>query len=562
MGLLDLLKLTKKKKENLGLPSFISDKFDITGTPKEVEEVRYNLARIYQMTAGQELLESLSKNQKIKISLDLNDKNASGLHTEDHHVHLNKPIYLSTLYHELVHERQSQHNVNFVNALLPEDAFLSKVMCEMDALISTEYACLKHDIQNNSEDLAVYKNDNQSDIGFLYQTYLTQKAKTNSSDEEALLFAKKELAMRYFEYLPSIRQEIQNTKSNLTHSEDVVVKNLAENQNMSKSEEGHRKNIIKWFQAYQEEFQASSNLAISNHPKTDRTEMFDYYKKRLNLDCNYDDIFNRFFACKIQTQQIDEKIKNILKDGKIFASITEMDAGKEINFYYSDSDKIRYSRIEHSKSDFSIKEFDEESQLLMRDGKVKDHKFISCTEYYETGQVYSRTSYNEDGKRTYTNYYERNGMPTGRIQYDRNENFCQYEEIKDGKFIKSKPIHKQTARALLGGLLILGGVMASWLTNTKETKQTSPKTEYRETSTHSKDDISIQPPTLQINKDYGKPEDKPAILTSSSGATYKNYGKPTEHPEFLSDRVKNEAKNTKRTGKVDLSIIIQSKKTH
>ena len=522
MGLLDLFNSFGQKKKSYALPKHIADKFDVIGSDKDVQKINQTLGRIYRMTDGRELLESLSDNQKIKISADLNEKGASGLHEAQNSIRLGR-IYLSTLYHELLHEQQMQHNVSPDNSFLPEDAFLFNVMCEMDALINTETACFREKLQNNSKQLNVYKNDDKSDMGFLYQTYLAQKEKyPNLSDEKALLFSKRALSMRYFEQVKDSQQEMD--KAMLAHSDwsvENIEKYLIERQskNTSKSEVGHRTNIMKWFFAYQKQFYEGKNLAISTRPKTDRAEIFDYYKKHLNLDVNYDDLFNEFFDCNVQTKQINGNTKNILKDGNITASIEETQAGKEINFYYPNSDKVRYNRTEYSTGSFYIKEFDKESQTLIREGEIKDNKFISCVAYYESGDVYSSTSY-KDGKAIYTDYYKENGDSAGRSVYDESENFCRFEEYKDGKFVKPKLMNKQTTVALLGSLLILGGVVGNWIANKKEAKPILPKIEHVANPIEQKEDVlevpAILKKTLPTDKEYGVPTEAPVILNSTT----------------------------------------------
>lgn len=402
-----LFSFRKSGPEDVEFSILLSNKFDIVGTAKEVERIKDPLKRIYQTTEGRALLDSLSVEPKTKIIADFNEKGADACHS--HHAIYLRSFYMSTIYHELIHEHQEQNNAVADCAVLPEDAFLFNAMSEMDATINTECGILRDFIEKDSTQLNVFKNDDKSDMGFLYHTFLSQKqTNPNLSDEEALLTAKGALAMRYLDQTKETKKQMDKLK--LAHPDwsiEAIKDSILNNQDsdMSKSEKGHRRCIMNWFFAYEEEFNQQRNYALSGYPKTDRLVMFDYYKKRLNLSCHYDDIFNQFFDTKIRTEQIDENTKCILKDGKPVVRIQKTEKGKEVSFFHENSDKVKYKRLEKKDGRFVIDEFDRNCGKKIQEGEMLHGLFIKSARYYESGAVRSRSEY-KNGELVNTVYYD------------------------------------------------------------------------------------------------------------------------------------------------------------
>ena len=190
--------------DNADFLELISSKFDIKGSEEEAKKFMELLQQIYQTAEGKALLESLSGLPKIALSHETLKKGVNGRHS--HHSIQMANWSSTTLFHELLHERQEQENVESVNALSSEDRYLTNIMMEMDARINSECFELKDYLKNDPEKLKVYQNDNESDIGFLYQNFLELKEKNpNLSDDELLNLAKSALSERYLEQIKIAR---------------------------------------------------------------------------------------------------------------------------------------------------------------------------------------------------------------------------------------------------------------------------------------------------------------------------------------------------------------------
>ena len=345
--------------DNADFLELISNKFDIKGSEEEIKKLTELLQQIYQTTEGKDLLESLSGNPKIALSHGMLE-GANGEHA-NHSIKMAN-WSSTTLFHELLHERQEQENVRSGNALSPEDAYLTNIMQEMEVRINSECFVLKDYLQNDPEKLKAYQDDNESDIGFLYQNFLKLKEKNpNLSDDELLNLAKSALSERYLEQIKETQKEIDEIKKeHPEYSAKDIEKQIMENESMSKSEKGHKQTIIGWFVDYQDQFEGAKK-GISINQTKDGKEIFDYYKERLNLNTEYEDVFKNMFDKNAQIQQVDETTKNILIDGKIVGRICETEQGREICVYEENSTEIKSKRIETANS---IQIFDKDNNLI------------------------------------------------------------------------------------------------------------------------------------------------------------------------------------------------------
>jgi hypothetical protein len=189
-----------EEKEDTAFITLIKDKFDIKGTEDEVRLIKASLRRIYNTIDGRKLLEALSGTPKIKILKNIENimRGAAAIH-KNHRIELLYSGDSETLFHELVHELQEQNKVQSQNGLSSDDAFFTNIMQELDARINTTCFELQNYLQNDPKELNRFKDDKESDLGFLYHEYLKLKQEhPNKSDDELIYDAKKALSIALF----------------------------------------------------------------------------------------------------------------------------------------------------------------------------------------------------------------------------------------------------------------------------------------------------------------------------------------------------------------------------